>query len=71
MVSHDAQLWMNLPYKAPTKFVPRSGLAIYLSILGLIPILTLGFVPISLVFEVKAKEIILLILSASPVFSSE
>ena len=49
--------------------MPRvGGLAIYLSILGLIPILTLGFVPISLVFEVKAKEIILLILSASPVF---
>ena len=40
-------------------FVPRvGGLAIYLSVLGLIPILTLGFVPISLVFDFKTGEII-------------
>ncbi len=50
-------------------FVPRvGGLAIYLSILGLIPILTLGFVPISLVFDFKTGEIVLLILTAAPVF---
>ena len=50
-------------------FVPRvGGLAIYLSILGLIPILTLGFVPISLIFELKTDEITLFILTAAPVF---
>ena len=49
-------------------FVPRvGGLAIYLSILGLIPILTLGFVPISLIFELKTDEITLFILTAAPV----
>ena len=33
-------------------FVPRAGgLAIYISILGLIPVLTFGFIPLAIVFD--------------------
>lgn len=50
-------------------FVPRvGGLAIYLTVLGLIPLLTFGFIPISIVFDLETKELVLLILSAMPVF---
>lgn len=51
-------------------FVPRvGGLAIYLGILTLIPLLSFGFIPISVVFELDEEEITLLILSAAPVFT--
>ena len=51
-------------------FAPRvGGLAIYLSILGFIPLSTFGFVPLSVVFEIGIKEISWLILSALPVFT--
>ncbi len=54
---------------AHTGFVPRvGGLAIYISILGLIPLLSFGFIPLSVVFDLNANEITLLILSAIPVF---
>ena len=50
-------------------FVPRvGGLAIYLTVLGLIPLLTFGFIPISIVFDLETTELVLLILSAMPVF---
>ena len=50
-------------------FVPRAGgLAIYISILGLIPVLTFGFIPLAIVFDLKIHEIIWLILSAGPIF---
>ncbi len=55
---------------AHTGFVPRvGGLAIYISILGLIPLLSFGFIPLSVVFELNAGELSWLILSAVPVFS--
>ena len=51
-------------------FVPRvGGLAIYISILSLIPLLSFGFIPLSLVLDLEINEITWLILSASPVFS--
>lgn len=54
---------------AHSGFVPRvGGLAIYLSILGLIPLLTFGFIPLSVVFDFEVNKIIWLILSAIPVF---
>ena len=54
---------------AHTGFVPRvGGLAIYISILGLIPLLSFGFIPLSVVFNLNASEMTLLILSAIPVF---
>ena len=50
-------------------FVPRvGGLAIYVSFLGLIPLLSFGFIPLTLVFDLDAEELIWLILSALPVF---
>ena len=54
---------------AHSGFVPRvGGLAIYISILGLIPLLTFGFIPLAVVFDLKTDEIIFLILTAFPVF---
>lgn len=54
---------------AHSGFVPRvGGLAIYISCLGLIPLLSFGFIPLSLVFDLDAKELIWLIFSALPVF---
>ena len=55
---------------AHSGFVPRvGGLAIYISILVLIPLLSFGFIPLSVVFDLNAEQLTLLILSASPVFS--
>lgn len=50
-------------------FIPRvGGLAIYISILGLIPLLSFGFIPLSVVFDINSAELSLLILSSVPVF---
>ena len=50
-------------------FVPRvGGLAIYIGILVLIPLLSFGFIPLSVVFDIDAEQLTLLILSAAPVF---
>ena len=50
-------------------FVPRvGGLAIYLSIFALIPLLSFGFIPLSVVFNLDTGWIAKLILSAVPVF---
>ena len=55
---------------AHSGFVPRvGGLAIYISILVLIPLLSLGFIPLSVVFDLDAEQLTLLIVSAAPVFS--
>ena len=55
---------------AHSGFVPRvGGLAIYISILVLVPLLSFGFIPLSIVFDLDAALLKLLILSAAPVFS--
>ena len=55
---------------AHSGFVPRvGGLAIYISILVLIPLLSFGFIPLSVVFDLDAEKLTLLILSAAPVFA--
>ena len=55
---------------AHSGFVPRvGGLAIYISILVLIPLLSFGFIPLSVVFDLDAAQLTLLILSAAPVLS--
>ena len=55
---------------AHSGFVPRvGGLAIYISILVLIPLLSFGFIPLSVVFNLDPEQLTLLILSAAPVFS--
>ena len=55
---------------AHSGFVPRvGGLAIYISILVLIPLLSFGFIPLSVVFDLDAEQLTLLILSAAPVLS--
>ena len=55
---------------AHSGFVPRvGGLTIYISILGLVPLLSAGFIPLSVVFDLNANELTWLILSAIPVFS--
>ena len=54
---------------AHTGFVPRvGGLAIYLSILSLIPLLSFGFIPLYIVFDLNSDEMTWLILSAVTVF---
>ena len=54
---------------AHTGFVPRvGGLAIYIAILVLIPLLSFGFIPLSVVFDIDAEQLTLLILSAAPIF---
>ena len=55
---------------AHSGFVPRvGGLAIYISILVLIPLLSFGFIPLSVVFDLDAGQLTLLILSTVPVFA--
>ena len=55
---------------AHSGFIPRvGGLAIYISILVLIPLLSFGFIPLSVVFNLNVVQITWLILSALPVFS--
>lgn len=55
---------------AHSGFVPRvGGIAIYISIIGLIPLMSIGFIPISVVFNLNANEITWLIVSAAPVFA--
>ena len=55
---------------AHTGFVPRvGGLAIYISILGLIPLLSFGFIPLTVVFDLNADQLTWLILSAFPIFA--
>ena len=55
---------------AHSGFIPRvGGLAIYISILVLIPLLSFGFIPLSVVFNLNVGQITWLILSALPVFS--
>ena len=54
---------------AHSGFVPRvGGLAIFISILSLIPLLSFGLIPLSLVFDLNASEVALLLLSATPIF---
>ena len=55
---------------AHSGFVPRvGGLAVYIAILVLIPLLSFGFIPLSVVFDLDAEQLTLLILSTSPVFA--
>ena len=55
---------------AHSGFVPRvGGLAVYISILVLIPLLSFGFIPLSIVFGLDTEKLTLLILSAAPVVS--
>ena len=55
---------------AHSGFVPRvGGLSIYIAILVLIPLLSFGFIPLSVVFDLDTEQLTLLILSAAPVFS--
>ena len=68
--SRRANLDENAIQSAHSGFVPRvGGLAIYISILVLIPLLSMGFIPLSVVFNLDAELLTLLILSAAPVFS--
>ena len=54
---------------AHSGIIPRvGGLAVYISILVLIPLLSFGFIPLSVVFGLNAEELTWLILSATPVF---
>ena len=55
---------------AHTGFVPRvGGLAIFISILGIIPLVSFGFIPLSVMLELNAGQLTGLILSAIPVFT--
>ena len=55
---------------AHSGFVPRvGGLSIYISLLGLIPLLSFGFIPLAVVFGLDVDELTWLILSAGPVFA--
>lgn len=68
--SRRAEVDETAVQSAHSGFVPRvGGLAIYISILVLIPLLSFGFIPLSVVFNLDAEQLALLILSAAPVFS--
>ena len=55
---------------AHSGFVPRvGGLAIYIALLVLIPLLSFGFIPLSVVIDLDVEKLTLLILSAAPVFT--
>ena len=55
---------------AHSGFVPRvGGRAIYISLLGLIPLLSFGFIPLTVVFDLNADLLTWLILSAFPIFA--
>lgn len=59
----------NAVQSAHSGFVPRlGGLAVYVSILALIPILSFGFIPVFIVFDLNTEQLNWLILSAIPVF---
>ena len=62
---------MKWPSKVPTVVLYRELVdsAIFVSILVLIPLLSFGFIPLSVVFDLDAEKLTLLILSAAPVFS--
>lgn len=67
--SRRADLDEKAIQSAHSGFVPRvGGLAIYVGFLGLIPLLSFGFIPLNLVFDLNAEDLIWLILSALPVF---
>ena len=54
---------------AHTGFIPRvGGIAIYLSIFLWVPLLTFGFIPLSIVFDIDVYRVTWLILTAFPVF---
>ena len=55
-------------HKAPQWFCPQSGWPRNIhNILVLIPLLSFGFIPLSVVFDLDAEQLTLLILSAAPV----
>ena len=58
--------WLS---KAPTVVLSQGWLAIYISIFVLIPLLSFGFIPLSVMFDLDAEQLALLILSAAPVFA--
>ena len=67
--SRRANLDLAAVQSAHTGFVPRvGGLAIFISMVALIPLLSFGFIPLSGVFELDVDELTWLILSAFPVF---
>ena len=67
--SKRANLDQMAVQRAHTGFVPRvGGLAIYISALGVIPLLSFGFVPLSIMFDISFVEISSLILTSLPVF---
>ena len=68
--SRRADLDIGAVQSAHSGFVPRvGGLAIYISLLSLIPFLSFGLIPLTVVFEFDSFELTFLILSAAPVFA--
>ncbi len=54
---------------AHSGFVPRvGGIAIYLSMIVVIPLLNFGFIPITALFDIKLYEITWLVFSVTPIF---
>ena len=67
--SRRGSLDQNAVQSAHTGFVPRvGGLAVFISIVGLIPLMSFGFIPLSVVLDLNSYSASALILSAIPVF---
>lgn len=67
--SRRGSIDQNAVQSAHSGFVPRlGGLAVYVSILALIPILSFGFIPVFVVFDLNVEQLNWLIVSAAPVF---
>lgn len=67
--SRRAALDVAAVQSAHSGFVPRvGGLGVYISLLSLIPCLSFGLIPLTVVFDFDAFELTFLIISAAPVF---
>ena len=67
--SRRSELDMAAVQSAHTGAVPRvGGLAVYIGIIALVPVISVGFIPLSVVFDLNIRDLSLLILSTIPVF---
>ena len=54
---------------AHTGFIPRvGGLSVYISLVGFLPLMSFGFIPVSVFIDLNFSEIGFLVLSAIPIF---
>ena len=70
MVFLAVAILMSRPFKVPTVALFQGWWPcdLFIAILVLIPLLSFGFIPLSVVFDLDAEQLTLLIMTAVPVF---